>query len=110
MPARTFANESPGATHVNTGGGPSALAFVTAVKENPAMTVAIAALTLVIAVGFLSWYGEREGRLAQYAIDDYMAHDGNDLKSRVSTIEQQLAVRRELDEMKAQINQLEKRK
>lgn len=82
LPAKTFANESPGAVHTNTQGGPSAIALIGAVRQNPAMTLAIVA----IGIAMMSWgtmfflyndfsarvqIAEREARLAQNDMRNY---------------------------------------
>jgi mannose/fructose-specific phosphotransferase system component IIA len=87
----TMQSRSEGATSVkqDTAGGPAVNNIITLVKENPAMTLAVIAVGMSIVVFLLSWYGEREGRLAQYAAQQ-VAEENSDLRARLNADDQQL--------------------
>jgi hypothetical protein len=86
-----MATQSPDTTSVinDTKGGPALTNIISLVKGNPAMTIALVAMGMVMVVFFIAWYGEREGRLAQYA-SATQSEDLSDTKARLSAAEREL--------------------
>jgi hypothetical protein len=85
-------SRSNGATSVKqeTAGGPAVNNIINLVKQNPAMTLATIAVCIAVIGFLLAWYGEREGRLAQYAAQQE-AEEVSDLRARLAVQEQKSA-------------------